>query len=243
MYNLIIDAGNTIIKIRVLAKEELVFSTNCNDWDSSLNQIKLLQNRFKISACILSNVRENDVFFENYLTKNLKTIFFSHSLKLPITINYKSIDSLGKDRLAAVCGASELFPNKNSLIIDAGTAITYDILREGKFYDGGNISPGIKMRFKALHSFTKKLPLIELDINDNNFFGQNTEQAIRYGVQNGILSEIKVFIEEFKTKYSKPNIIFTGGDSFFFEKLFNFPIFAETNLTIIGLNKILKLNV
>lgn len=242
MYNLIIDAGNTIIKLRVLMQKEIVSTENCKDWDSALNSIKLLQKNFKISACILSNVRESNALFENYITKNFKTIFFSHTNKLPVIINYKSLETLGKDRLAAVCGASELFPNKNSLIIDAGTAITYDILKDGKIYEGGNISPGIKIRFKALNTFTKKLPLIDIDAEDNNLFGQNTEQAIRYGVQNGILHEVKGVIEDFKLKYSDLNIIFTGGDSFFFEKLLNFRIFAEPNLTTLGLNKILELN-
>ncbi len=243
MSNLIIDSGNTIIKIRIYDKQNIVKAENFTDWKSALRSIKNFSKNINITNCILSNVREENDEFNKFLGSNFNTVFFSHTNILPIKLKYQTPDTLGKDRLAAVCGASVLFPKQNVLIIDAGTAITYDILEKGENYLGGNISPGIQIRFKSLNAFTKKLPLINISPDDNKLYGTNTEQAIRYGVQNGVLYEINAVIEEYKHKFSELNIIFTGGDSFFFEKLLKFPIFAELNLTSIGLNKILELNV
>jgi type III pantothenate kinase len=136
-----------------------------------------------------------------------------------------------------------MFPDKNVLVIDAGTAITYDILLKDKKYLGGNISPGILTRFKSLHTFTGKLPLLNINEKVRGLYGDTTESAITLGVQNGIIYEITGTIEAFKEKYDDLMVLFTGGDAFFFEKSLKFCIFVEPNLTAIGLNKILKLNV
>ena len=143
--------------------------------------------------------------------------------------------------MAAAVGANELFPDRNLLIIDAGTAITYDLVSENNQFIGGNISPGLAMRFKALNHFTGKLPLVDYR-DDFELIGRNTIEAVRAGVQNGILFEIAQTIDLFNRNYQKLQIIMTGGDANFFDKKLNYSIFVNFNLTLIGLNRILEHN-
>jgi len=140
-----------------------------------------------------------------------------------------------------VVGAHNLFPDSNILVIDAGTAITYDLLTAEGTYLGGNISPGIEMRFKALNQFTGKLPKIE-KADQNILFGKTTEQAIRAGVQNGVVYEIEGTINSFKDFYKNLKVIITGGDAEFFEKKLKNSFFVSPNLTNLGLNRILEYN-
>ena len=164
-----------------------------------------------------------------------------HLTELPIENLYETPETLGKDRIAAAVGANELFPDQNLLIIDAGTAITYDLVSEKNQFIGGNISPGLEMRFKALNHFTGKLPLVNYS-DDFETVGRNTIDAIRAGVQNGILFEIAQTIDLFNRNYQNLHIIMTGGDSYFFDKKLNYSIFVNFNLTLIGLNRILEHN-
>lgn len=243
MLSLIIDAGNTYIKIKCFENDKIVEVAQFLKEIEAQKFILAQLDEYKIDSCIVSDVRNLDEFFTNFLKKNINTIFFSHKLKLPVKLNYKTPETLGKDRMAAVCGASVLFPDRNILVIDAGTAITYDILTADHQHLGGNISPGLQIRFKALNTFTGNLPLIHINKERQNLFGNTTAEAIRSGVLNGMIYEIDGFISDFKTQYSDLLIVFTGGDCFFFEKLLKNRIFAEPNLTAIGLNKILELNV
>lgn len=243
MLSLIIDAGNTYIKVKCFDIDKIVDAGQFLNELEAQNFISTYIVAKKNGACIVSDVRDLSKSFTDFLQNNFKTIFFSHKLQLPIVINYKTPETLGKDRIAAVCGASVLFPGRNALIIDAGTAITYDILTADNFYLGGNISPGLQIRFKALNTFTGKLPLVHINKEKQNLFGETTEEAIKCGVLNGMIYEIDGFINDFKAQYSDLLIVFTGGDCFFFEKLLKNRIFAEPNLTAIGLNKILELNV
>lgn len=243
MLSLIIDAGNTFIKVKTFCNNKIAANEQFSTELEAKKFILELKSEQKISACIVSAVRDLDPIFLNFINKNFKTILFNSEINLPIELEYKTPETLGKDRIAAICGASVLFPNNNLLIIDAGTAITYDLLKGGLIHAGGNISPGLQTRFKALNTFTGKLPLLDIKEKKQRLFGQTTEEAIRCGVQNGMIYEIDGCIDAFKSEYLDLKIIFTGGDCFFFEKLLKNRIFAEPNLTAIGLNKILELNV
>lgn len=243
MLSLIIDAGNTYIKVKCFDNDKIVDAEQFLNESEAQKFISDLIIAHKIANCIVSDVRGLNDSFRDFLQNNFNTIFFSHQLELPVKINYKTPETLGKDRLAAVCGAGVIFPGRNVLVIDAGTAITYDILTTENLYAGGNISPGLQIRFKALNTFTGKLPLVHINKERQNLFGETTEEAIRCGVLNGMIYEIDGFINDFKTQYPDLLIVFTGGDCFFFEKLLKNRIFAEPNLTAIGLNKILELNV
>jgi len=159
---------------------------------------------------------------------------------LPITNRYKS-ETIGLDRLAGAVGANYYFKNKNILLIDIGSAITYDIISSENEFLGGNISPGLNLRFKSLNLFTKNLPLMKYQ-EDDNLFADNTQQAVILGVQNGILYEIESYINIFSKKFDDLKIIFTGGDTNLFVKKIKNTIFAKPNLVAEGLNIILNYN-
>ena len=196
----------------------------------------------QLNQAILSSVKPVDDEILQFLSESFDLfIELDHETELPIKNLYETPETLGKDRIAAAVGANEFFPDQNLLIIDAGTAITYDLVSEKNEFIGGNISPGLQMRFKALNQFTGKLPLVSYFDEFQNI-GRNTTEAIRAGVQNGILYEIAQTIELFNKNYKNLQIVMTGGDSIFFDKKLNYTIFVHFNITLIGLNRILEYN-
>lgn len=209
----------------------------------TVDHLKMLKDEHpQLTKAILSSVKPKDEELIGFLSENFEVFLELDALtELPIENLYETPETLGKDRLAAAVGANELFPDQNLLVIDAGTAITYDLVSEKNQFIGGNISPGLEMRFKALNQFTGKLPLIKQS-EDFQTIGRNTTDAIRSGVQNGILYEIDRTIDIFNRNYQNLQIIMTGGDSNFFDKKLNYSIFVHFNLTLIGLNRILEHN-
>jgi len=222
-------------------KQEISFSHKISS-DDVFKIFDVLKDFKDLNHLIISSVvKLPDDFFKKIKAYASITVVLDEKTDLPINNNYESKSSLGKDRVAAAVGANTIFPNTNVLIIDAGTALTIDFVSESNEYQGGNISPGISMRFKALNTFTSKLPL--LDKSDNFYLtAKNTNDAIISGVQNGIIFEIDGYIEQYKKKYADLKVILTGGDSFFFERKLKNTIFAKPFLTAIGLNRILEYN-
>lgn len=241
MINLIIDIGNSRTKIALFNEHDLMFNVSMDRLTPE--HVKMLKDEHpQIKNVILSTVRPADRELNRILSTEFdRFIELDHLTALPIENLYQTPDTLGKDRLAAAVGANELFPDKNLLVIDAGTAITYDLVSDKNQFMGGNISPGLEMRFKALNHFTGKLPLVSYN-DDFVPVGRNTDEAIRAGVQNGILYEMAQNIEYFNRNYQNLHIIMTGGDSNFFDKKLNYSIFVHFNLTLIGLNRILEHN-
>lgn len=175
-----------------------------------------------------------------------KVIVLDHTTKIPINNKYKSPQTLGMDRLAAVIGAKAKFPSEPCLVIDAGTCITYDFIDAQGNYIGGSISPGIDIRFKALHSFTAKLPLIDthtaLEKSNVDLIGEDTSSSIMSGVVNGVLAELTQLIVEYKSKHPNIKVLICGGDANYFESRIKQPIFAVPELVHWGLNSILQYN-
>ena len=241
MINLVIDIGNTRTKLALFNQHDLMFSVPIEQL--TVNHLQMLKDEhIQLNQAILSSVKKVDEDLIQFLSQNFQLfIELDQHTSLPIANLYQTPETLGKDRIAAAVGANELFPGQNVLIIDAGTAITYDVVSEKNEFLGGNISPGLQMRFKALNQFTGKLPLINYS-NEFQLIGRNTEEAIRAGVQNGILYEIERTIETFNRNYENLQIVMTGGDSIFFDKKLNYSIFVHFNLTLIGLNRILEHN-
>jgi type III pantothenate kinase len=163
-------------------------------------------------------------------------------LPLPIKILYATPQTLGVDRIAGSCGALQLFPGKNTLVIDAGTCITYDFTDSSKQYYGGSISPGLKMRFQAVHTFTARLPLVSPAENPE-LIGNSTETSIQSGIVNGTVAEIDGIIDRYRQKYPDLQVILCGGDGPFFENKLKASIFASPDLVLIGLNSVLIHNV
>jgi len=209
----------------------------------TIEHVKMLKDEHpQLNKVILSSVKDRDIELIEFLSSNFDFFLeLDHLTSFPLENLYETPETLGKDRLAAAVGANELFPDQNLLVIDAGTAITYDLVTETNQYLGGNISPGLQMRFKALNQFTGKLPLISAS-DDIQMFGKNTTDAIRAGVQNGMIYEISQTIDIFNRNYQNLQIIMTGGDCDFFDKKLNYSIFVNFNLTLIGLNRILEHN-
>jgi type III pantothenate kinase len=155
---------------------------------------------------------------------------------------YATPTTLGVDRIAGVCGAKHMSPKTNVLVIDAGTCITYDFLdRDGNFL-GGGISPGLMMRFNAVHNFTARLPLVPL-VEIAPLIGDSTETCIQSGVINGLIEELGGIISLYRQKFEGLAVILSGGDARFFENKLKGSIFAVPELVLSGLNSILIHNV
>jgi type III pantothenate kinase len=238
--NLIIDIGNTRIKVAIFNKDELIFITSLSE--ISIIFLEQLFGRFPIEKSIISSTGKLDNSILEWLKSMSLFIFLNKDTSLPFKNNYLTKDSLGYDRIAGVAGALSLFPAQSCLIIDCGTAITFDFVDNNATYFGGNISPGIEMRFKALHTFTQKLPLIEKFL-DFSMIGNSTESAIRNGVIRGVLYELNGYINEFCEVYDHLQIILTGGDADFLANKLKYTIFVDENLVLEGLNRILEYNV
>ncbi len=238
--NLIIDEGNTKIKFYFVKGNNFVKKSETFQKEKKILLLKEKEILQKVKNVVYSSVLNDTEEIENFF-KNKFLVKLTEKTPVPIKNFYKTPETLGKDRLAAVVGASVLFPGKNVLVIDAGTAITYDFINSRKEYYGGNISPGLRMRFRALHEFTAALPIVEPE-EQIPFTGSSTKEAILAGVVNGIVFEIEGYINRFKSLYKDLKVILTGGDIFYFEKRIKNHIFAEPNLVPIGLNEILNYN-
>ncbi|MBM3421033.1 MAG: type III pantothenate kinase [Bacteroidetes bacterium] len=237
--NLIADIGNTAVKIALFENGEMAFSSRLAGFDELL--IFLLQPGKRYDKAIISTVRDipGNVLIEigarsGYLHR------LSHKSSFPFSIDYETPETLGMDRLAAVAGAYNTNPHGNVLVIDAGTAVTFDVLSKNA-YKGGTISPGIDMRFRALNSFTGKLPLVEKDDNAG-FPGRNTREAINSGVIFGIVFEINEYIREFNKNHSGTEVVLTGGDAPFLSGKVSEKHRVDPALVMHGLNFILEYN-
>lgn len=239
--NLVIDIGNSSSKIAIFENGEIIehFTTE-NLSIEMLVEIKLKNPA--LDKAIISSVAKVDEAILKYLQQHFALfIKLNHKTPVPIENLYGTPETLGLDRLAAAVGANFLFPSCNLLVIDAGTAITYDIVDLQNRFLGGNISPGIYTRFRSLHHFTHQLPLVE-KANDWPMIGKNTKEAIRSGVLNGIIFEMDGMIDQMKKEFAEIKTIVTGGSSFFFDKKLKNTIFVRFEITLIGLNRILEYN-
>jgi type III pantothenate kinase len=234
---LIIDSGNTSLKAAIFNGKELLKRFNNQEY---IDLYKLCQD-YTFNSAIISTVKKNEEEIKEAIHSIPKIFFLNKDTVLPISNLYASPETLGPDRLAGVVAASIINPGQNTLVIDAGTCITYDFLEQGKNYLGGAISPGLKMRLQALHTFTGKLPLVELK-SPVELIGNNTETSILSGVLNGLIAEIKGVIEEYRKNYGQIKLIMTGGEVSYFETSLKEPIFAVPELLFIGLNRILDHN-
>ncbi len=239
--NLIIEQGNTSSKVAVYDKGEIIDSFVFKTF--GVGAIEPLFDRYPLTFGILSTVIDTDKELVAFLESRLsRFVFLDEHIPLPVSIRYETPHTLGRDRLAAVVGAHAAAPGRNLLVIDAGTAITYEVVEAGGIYLGGNISPGMTTRFKALNFYTRKLPLVAEE-EHIPLVGTHTQAAIRAGVVNGIVYEMDGYIDVLKKKYPDLLVFLTGGHSFYFERRLKNSIFADINLVLTGLNRILEYNV
>ncbi len=232
--NLIIDIGNTLVKYAVFNNDQLVEILKTSEIETG--KVNTLIKEFDIKNVIISSVRK-----EMNWNLDVEVIHLSHKTSLPINLNYKTPETLGKDRIANIVAVSEEYPNKNAVVIDAGTCITYDFINKNKEYLGGRISPGLEMRYKSLNEFTELLPKLSVS-GESKFIGDDTDSSILSGVEQGVLSEVDSLISVFRKENEDLIVVVTGGDTFFFENALKNSIFADQNLVLKGLNIILKYN-
>ena len=238
---LLIDAGNTKIKSAVYYQGEEIISSTSSELAS--NHLDDIFTYFpKISRAIISSVRPVNEHVVEQLKQRVPTIELCHSTPLPVKVLYKTPNTIGTDRLAAASGACKLFPDTDLLIADIGTAITIDYVNSSGELIGGNISPGMMLRFKALNNLTANLPL-ECPNSDVSHIGQTTSEAIQAGVQNSIKYELEGYISSFLKNTPNGKVVVTGGDAKFFAKTIKSPIFVVCNLGMVGLHTILEHNV
>jgi type III pantothenate kinase len=230
----VLDAGNTRVKLAVFENDTLLEVRSFDD------RLKLLNFLNKNEKIVLSSVID-DAFLEE-LKKKTSTIFqIRFNLQLPFVMKYKTPETLGIDRICNVAAINLLKPTGNRLCVDIGTCIKFDFLHENQGYLGGSISPGLNLRFKALNSFTAKLPLLE-PATAPDLIGDSTTTAIQSGVQQGMQAEINGIIYRYQQKYHDLTIFITGGDAHYFDFEQKNNIFADENLTLKGIFELYKLN-
>lgn len=235
--NLVLDIGNTRVKAGLFNGPELSQFKWFSSTDEVLNDLTFVKQAQK--AIIGSVVLEREPFYKALNTLVPTTVFTSET-PIPIKNAYASASTLGSDRLAASIGAFELYPAKDVLVIDAGTCIKYNFTNAANHYLGGAISPGLKMRFKAMHDYTSRLPLVEFDEHYDTLIGTSTRDSILSGVINGSVAEIDGFIGLYKEQYPALICVITGGDSEHLAKRLKNSIFTHQNLVLKGLNHILN---
>lgn len=237
--NLVIDQGNTYSKLAFFNGNELVLFKKLEN--KAINDIKETLGEQIIEKAIIASVADASEIIELLTLLDINFIMMNQMSHLPISINYETPKSLGLDRIAAAVGANSKQHHKASLIIDIGTAITYDVCTAEGVFIGGSIAPGLDMRLLSLHTFTKQLPLVDRGWGANPW-AKSTPEAIKNGAQEGIIAEINYYIEKAQQQFKNISIFLTGGDAVYFEKKIKNDIFVAPNLVLEGLLEILKIN-
>lgn len=240
--NLCIDQGNSRTKVALFKDGQIVKNLMYKLFTSA--DVERLFSLYPITDSIVSSVANIEPAVVNALHRLSKHfILFDHLTPLPIVNCYQSPETLGHDRIASAVGASHLCPNTNLLIVDAGSAVTYDFVSAEKGFLGGNIAPGIKMRLTALNQMTKKLPMVEVEQNAfRPLFGKNTREAIAAGVVRGIVFEVKGYMRALKEQNTPFVTYITGGHAPYIMDAMKKNVVCEPHLVLIGLNCILEYN-
>ncbi len=238
--NLVIDIGNTVAKLAAFDGSSLI--EVAYDSNRTLEHLSEFSRKYTFTKGIVATVIDLNEQAEAELSAlPVPLLRLDEHTPLPVKNLYETPHTLGYDRMAAVVGANGQCPGRDILVVDAGTCITYEFIDASGCYRGGNISPGLQMRFKALHRFTGRLPLVSPEGRCLPL-GKDTDTAIRAGVLCGMKYEISGYITELKHKYPELLVFLTGGDEFSFDTSIKNIIFADKFLVLKGLNRILIYN-
>ncbi len=234
---LTIDIGNTRIKTAVF-QDNIILNDAAFDANDFQKQWQKILNQFpNIQCAVVSTVRNATITDFLHLQNKIEVVFVNTAIKFPFENLYSTPKTLGLDRLVLATGAVLQYPKQNRLIIDAGTCVTYDYVNDNDQYLGGAISPGIRLRYKALHQYTAKLPLLTVTAPDS-FIGNSTQMSIHSGVVNGLANEIDGFVNQYIQENENFIIILTGGDANFLAKRLKNAIFANSNFLLESLNQL-----
>ena len=234
---LTIDVGNTNIKVAVFKQVNLVEKFVFQKEELKNNFKNILKKYSNCTNAVLSSVGKLEEFEVLWLKSQLNILEITHISIFPFKNLYGSPKTLGIDRMVLAAGAVLLYPNQNTLIIDAGTCVTYDFVTAKNEYLGGAISPGLRLRYEALHNFTAKLPLLTKKLPED-FIGNTTDEAIHSGVVNGLCHEMDGFISQYSVKNEQFTIILTGGDTKFLANRLKSVIFADENFLLKSLQQL-----
>jgi len=237
--NLTVDIGNTTIKLVVFDSSKVVARYVITHED--VFDMQDLINTYSIQNSIVSTVTTSEFPWMSLLTKNTHCIRVNHAIRIPFISSYSPFEKLGLDRVVGLSAAIKMFPEEDVLVIDAGTCITYDLMNAQAHHLGGSISPGLGMRYRAMHEFTDALPKLDVT-NPSAFPPSNTQEAIHHGVIDGACAEIEAFIAQYTENSSNFKVILTGGDANFLAERLKNGIFAHVDFLAHGLNTLLELN-
>jgi type III pantothenate kinase len=239
--NLAIDLGNTALKWAVFEDKNLIFRGNFG-YLNLLEDLKSLE-KFQIRRVAYTTVIEVPEELKYFLSQFDFVLSINQNSTFPLGNAYETPQTLGIDRLMNAVAANNLFPNNNVLVIDCGTCLKIDFVSIANGFEGGSIAPGLNMRYKALNQFTHQLPLLEPK-QFNNLTGKNTSDSIHNGVMSGMANEIIGAVNAYAENYLDLKLIITGGDYLYFQDIIEKKaIFAEPNLTLIGINLLLLHNI
>lgn len=228
--NLVVDIGNSSSKVGIFEKDHLLRK----EVFTAAEAMHAFVSSVEVEHAIVGSVT-GETFSPPVKGK---LIHLNAQTALPITNGYRTPKTLGVDRLAAACGAWAMFPGEASLVIDAGTCINMEYISADGTYGGGSISPGVRMRFEAMHTLTARLPLAQ-PVEAPSLTGNDTISSLQSGVMVGILMEMQGAIGRYQEFNPGLRVILCGGDSHFFENHLKPPIFVAPDLVLMGLNRIL----
>lgn len=238
---LIIDVGNTAVKMAVYEQKKMINIIRIPHDELKKTTQQILENYY-IKHSIIASVGRLDSLTFKWLQEATDLVVVGADTKVSFENLYATPKTLGIDRIALASAAVSQFVNQNVLVIDAGTCITYDFVNAKAQYLGGAIAPGVKSRYRALHDYTEKLPLLTQQPIDY-FTGNSTETSIHSGVVNGMVCEINGIIDQYTAVYKKLTVVLTGGDAEFLAKQLKNSIFVAPFFLLDGLYEILKLNI
>ncbi|MEM6718567.1 MAG: type III pantothenate kinase [Bacteroidota bacterium] len=240
--NLIVDAGNTYIKVSVFQKDKMLLHESFKKEVFQIKIEEILKKYTQIDQMITSSVTKLSEATKEFLdTLSIQVHTLTHKTKVPFQNNYATPETLGVDRIALVVAAVSQYPKQNVLVIDAGTCITYDFKTDKEIYLGGGISPGLQLRYKTLNLLTANLPLLAPKMPES-YIGNTTDSAIHSGVSIGVITEIDGIINRYKEQFQHLTVILTGGDTNFLAKRLKNTIFANSKFLLQGLNNVLEYN-
>ncbi|MDE6374422.1 MAG: type III pantothenate kinase [Alistipes sp.] len=238
--NLIVDIGNTLVKLAVMQEGRCVVERSTERLLPAM--LDELFAAHAIDRAIVSSTRGDAGEVVSMIRPRVgQCVEFTASTPVPIASDYLTPETLGRDRLAAAVGAATLYPGRNVLVIDCGTAVTFDLVSADGCFRGGCISPGLRTRLRALHDYTASLPLCDIT-EEEELLGRTTRQAIERGVMNSLVFEIEGYVSRMQGKIDGLCVIFTGGDAKCLAKRIKNTIFANRNLVFCGLDRILEFN-
>lgn len=236
MGNIVIDMGNTQTKAAIFKDGSMIWKGE----NTSVQAIAETIQNFDVRQGMICSVAQDPYKLINALPAELTLSVLSPETKVPFLNRYTTPQTLGMDRVAGVCGAMQLFPDTNCLVIDAGTCVTYDFITADRNYLGGAISPGLHMRLKAMHHFTAKLPELQIDEAPDQWIGDSTKASMLSGAYFGMLGEINEMIRRYEDQFGSVQPVICGGDAHKFDKRTKKNIFAAPDLVLVGLNHIIE---